>query len=256
MKYVKLFEDWIKEGVRKEGDSYQFDWKTDLPGDIMSLKLSKSRSREMKLPGYDTTYTYYHAYTIQKSTDSTDLMKAIKKLDAGDEKDIKTFINKAVVGFDQTFGSSNFNSIVSPKSSGIVLDELVEQLKMKSGVAHLFKNSFVKAVSTDIKLDMDKVEALPPLTKSQVLKAFVKETQPGKEFKIKEVFSRYRKFFKNFIVFNTENDREFFNAVEGNDVILVDDFKTSGTTTKEMIKQLADAGARKIVIFILIKLGE
>jgi orotate phosphoribosyltransferase-like protein len=44
--------------------------------------------------------------------------------------------------------------------------------------------------------------------------------------------------------------------VEGQKVVLIDDYKTSGTTIKEMLRQLADAGAAEVVVFVLIKLGE
>jgi orotate phosphoribosyltransferase len=88
------------------------------------------------------------------------------------------------------------------------------------------------------------------------MRAFKKATDPNKPFKIKEVYSAHRKFFRDFMVFNREDDRHLFNAVEGQRVILVDDYKTSGTTIKEMMRQLSDAGAAEVVVFILLKIGE
>ena len=133
---------------------------------------------------------------------------------------------------------------------------MVEQLKNKSGSASLFSDAFVKNTSTDIKLDAEKVDKLPEKTKKEVMRAFKKATDPNKPFKIKEIYSAHRKFSKDFVIFNREDDRRLFNAVEGQRIILVDDYKTSGTTIKEMLRQLADAGAAEVVVFVLLKIGE
>jgi len=257
MNYVKTFESWIDEGIRKIDGSYEFDWMTDLPDDLMSLKFKKYRGRTQQFEGSDTTYTYYYAYQLDKSDDSTDLMKAIKGLeDRVSAKDLQMFVNKAVMGFDSTFGANNFNAIVSPQSSSLILKDLTGQLEKKSGAAVRFDEAFVKNASTDIKLDMTKIDKLPEKTKKEVLRAFKKATDPSKPFKIKEVYSAHRKFFQEFIVFNRENDRKLFNAVNGEKIILVDDYRTSGTTIKEMLRQLSDAGASEVVVFVLLKIGE
>jgi hypothetical protein len=255
MKYVKTYESWVREGIRRREDSYEFDWMTDLPEDLMSLKFKKYSGRKQKIE--DTVYTYYYAYQLDKSDGSTDLMKAIKTFETSvSAKDIQMFVNKAVMGFDSTFGTSNFNAIVAPQSSSLVLKDLAEQLEKKSGVAELFSEAFVKSASTEIKLDNEKVDKLPEKTKKEVFRAFKKVTDPEKPFKIKEIYSAHRKFFRDFILFNNEKDRRLFNAVEGQKVVLIDDYKTSGTTIKEMLRQLADAGAAEVVVFVLIKLGE
>jgi phosphoribosylpyrophosphate synthetase len=105
-------------------------------------------------------------------------------------------------------------------------------------------------------LDVEKVDKLPEKTKKEVMRAFKKATDPSKPFKIKEIYSAHRKFFKDFVIFNREEDRRLFNAVEGQRIILVDDYKTSGTTIKEMLRQLSDAGAAEVVVFVLLKIGE
>jgi len=257
MKYVKTYDSWVNEGIRKNGETYEFDWIADLSDDLMSLKFKKYRGRTQKVEGSDTTYTYYYGYQMDKSSGSTDLMKAIKSLESSiSQKDLQMFVNKAVMGFDSTFGSSNFNAIVAPESSSLILKDLVEQLKNKSGTAILFSDAFVKNTSTNIKLNVEKVDKLPEKTKKEVMRAFKKATDPNKPFKIKEIFSAHRKFFKDFVVFNKEDDRQLFNAVEGQKIILVDDYKTSGTTIKEMLRQLSDAGAAEVVVFVLLKIGE
>jgi len=256
---IKKFADWlneakIKEGIRKKLGGYEFDFSDDLPEDIMPLKFRPYRGKTMK--DGETTYRYYFAYVLDKSVDSTDLMVAIKNMESSiSNEDINLLIKNAVLSFDNQFKTNEYDTIVSPKSSGQILTKLTEFIHDKSG-AELFSDAFVKAVSTDIQLNMDKVEKLPERTKKEVLRSFVKAQNPEIPFKIKNVYSRYRKFFKDFLVFNQSNDEKLFNAVEGKKVILVDDYRTSGTTTKEMLRQLIDLGAQEVAVFNLIKLGE
>lgn len=254
---IKKFKDFVSEGIRLINGKYEFDWIKDLPGDLMSLKFSKKKSRRLKFQDTQTTYSYYYGYHLDKSTGSSDLVRAIKLLeDSIDPKDIRTFVNKAVMGFDFKYGIENYSAIVSPESSSLILTELVNQIRDKSGATNLFSNAFVKAASTEIQLDFEKLETIRPDVKKEVLRIYRKVLKSGKTFKIKEVYVKLRYLFKDFILFNTEKDRRLYNAVEGKTVILVDDFRTSGTTTREMISQLSDVGVKHIIVFILIKVGE
>jgi orotate phosphoribosyltransferase len=102
---------------------------------------------------------------------------------------------------------------------------------------------------------MEKVNAVnSEKTKKDIFRAFKKATDLDKPFKMKDVWAPHRKFFVNFLKFNTNNDRQLYNAVAGQNILLVDDFKTSGTTIKEMIRQLSELGAANIVVFVLIKI--
>lgn len=247
-------ESEIKEGVRKIGDVFVFDYTKDLPEDIMNLKFHNMNNRKTLM--YDTEYSYYYAYQLEKSKESTNLLKSIKQLENVDSRDIDLLINKAVIGFDDKLDASSYDTIVYPQSSSNILQKLVDKLNSKSGVTNMFSNALVKSASTDIKLDMDKVNKLPDKTKNEVLRAFTKVQTSDKPFKIKEIFPRHRKFFTDFIQFNKDDDRTLYNAVQGKKIILVDDYKTSGTTVKEMLKKLAESGAREITVFILVKVGE
>lgn len=255
MKHIMSYDSFIIEGIQKSGDLFTFDWNTDQPEDLMSLHFKKYQGRKQKLGA--TEYSYYYAYQLDKSEHSTNLLKSIKMMDDNvSSRDIQQLISKAILGFDSIFGSNTFNAIIVPQSSSLILTELSDQLAKKSGVSILFPESFVKAASTDIKLDHVKVDNLPEKTKKEVYRSFTKATNPNLPFKIKDIFSRYRKFFTDFIIFNSQDDRKLFNAVQGQRVILIDDYRTSGTTIKEMIKQLADVGAVEVIVFVLIKLGD
>jgi len=259
MRHFKNFQKFlnelnISEGISKDGEIYHFDYTKDLHDDIMNLKFHNVNNKKLYLD--DMSYSYYYAYQINKSKESTNLLKSIKQLENIDSNDIDKLINKAVIGFDDKLKANSFDTIVYPESSSSILQKLVAKLNSKSGAADMFSNAFVKAISTDIKLDNEKVDKLPERTKKEILRAFSKIQNPDKPFKIKEIYAPHRKFFKDFIIFNKSDDRKLYNAIEGKKIILVDDYKTSGTTIKEMLRKLSEAGAKEVIVFVLIKLGE
>lgn len=249
---IRTFNQFISEGIQRVGDKFHFNWLTDSPDDVMPLKFKKYRGKEMKQG--ETTYQYYYAYDLEKSEYSTQLMKDLKMLETN-PRDMDQIINKAVMGFDREFRISSYDTIITPQSSSLVLDRIAHALQKKGGIVDLFTDAFVKAQPSEIELDLEKVDNLPEKTKKEVYRAFSKATDPTKPFKMKEIFSAHRKFFKNFLKFNTTDDRRLFNGVVDKNIILIDDYRTSGITLKEMIRQLVELGAKKITVFIFIKLG-
>ncbi len=243
----------LLEGVTKNEDGFSFNFNEDNPNDILNLKFRAARNQTKKVG--ECTYTYYYAYQLSKSENSGELMKAIKSLDQSiSSQDLDLFVNKAVMGFNSKMGNA-FDTIITPKSSSIVLDKLANQLQSKMGNAELFSNAFVKSANTDITFDMEKVNKLPEKSKEQFMKMYSKVIASNSPFKMKEIFSPYRKFFTNFIKFNSENDRRLYNAVNGKNVVIIDDYRTTGTTVTEMLRQVINAGATNIAVFIMLKVS-
>jgi phosphoribosylpyrophosphate synthetase len=257
MKHTKLFEEWIIEGIGKEGAEYIFNWQMDSPTDIMSLKLKPFRGRPLPVKNSECTVTNFYAYDIQRSEHSVDLLKDIKSLeDTINRNDSQLLVNKAVLAFDRQFDISKFSAVISIESSSKILAELNQQIQKKSGNIELFSEAFVKNAATDITIDQAAYDKLPPQSKEKIDQSLKLARTSPQGFKMKSVGPQYRSFFQNFIKFNKEEDRHLFNVVNGQRVIIVDDYKTSGSTVKEMIRQLSDAGASEIVVFILVRLGK
>lgn len=248
----KFIDNIIKEGVKKIGDNFEFDFNNNNQDDIMSLKFNFRKNPTKKVD--ETSYCNYYAYSLEKSNDSGDLMKAIKMLDSSiDNNSLNILLNKAIIGFMHNFNMS-FDTIVTPESSSIILSELSKKLQNKIGSTNIFPSAFVKNATMEIRFDEEKVNELPEKNKNEFIAIYNKVINSGKSFKMKEINpARYRKFFKNFIIFNNDNDRKLYNAVEGKNVILIDDYKTSGTTLKAMLDNLIETGAKNVVIFVLIR---
>ena len=245
----RLMNFSVFEGLRKEGDVFKLDFSGDREGDLMSLKFNSHRRKIVNVNG--TECETYHAFSIDN--ENKDFLVSLKYFDDKiSEAEIHQLINKAVIGFDHEFNAASYDTIVCPKSSSKVLVELADQLYKKSGNATLIPDSLVKLERSEIKFDDEKIEKLPEKTKKEVKKMIERIRNGEGDFKLKSVFSRFRKFLSDFMVFNSENDRKIFNSIVDKNVILVDDYRTSGTTLREMKKQLLKLHPKKITVFILI----
>jgi hypoxanthine-guanine phosphoribosyltransferase len=72
---------------------------------------------------------------------------------------------------------------------------------------------------------------------------------------MKEIFAPYRKFISDFLIFNSEESRQIYNSVAGKRVLLVDDYRTSGTSLKQMLDILARYEPEYILAVILVKIS-
>lgn len=255
MKHIKIFEEYIEEGVRQEDDQLLFDFTGDQEGDIMSLRFSSGRSRIQKKG--NTKYRYYFAYELPyKQQGARDLVYKLKSMDDTLSKEsVQLLINKAVMGVNAVHDLSSFDTIIYPKSSSKILTAFSEQLQKKSGVAKLLPDSFVKASREQIKFDWAAINKInKPETKSAVIKIADSIKNAEGEFKMKEIFAPYRKFVSDFLIFNSEESREVFNSVIGKKIIIVDDYRTSGTSLKQMIDLLVRYEPEYMLAVILVKI--
>jgi hypoxanthine phosphoribosyltransferase len=253
MEKLKTFEQFIQanEGVSVNGDRFDLSFGSDSPDDIMSLHFNKTKPRKMTKDGVQ--YSYYFAYEFDNKKNK-DFLKAVKMMDERiDPAQMDLMLNKSVIGLNHSFPLNEFDAIVYPQSSSLVLKELASKVAEKSGNAETFPDAFVKRTGEDLEVDTAKVDELPEKTKKEVYRALEKARGKGKNFKIKEIFTPLRKFFKDFLVFNSEDDRRVVNAITGNRVVLIDDYRTSGTTVKEMLEKIIDLGPEEVVVFVLIK---
>lgn len=248
---ILSFEKFIHEGVRKAEDGYAFDFHSDNDGEIMSLKFLNTRSKQMK--SGDTIYKYYYCYEFENSNDK-DLLKKLKSFDSSIQPhDMDLFVSKGVQGLDKANPLNEFDSIVYPKSSSKLLNEFVKRCAEKSGVAELVPDAFVKSTVDDITFDTDAIERVGnEKTRKQIYKA-IDHIKDSGYLVMKEIFAPYRKFVKDFMIFNKAEDRHVFNLVHRKKVLLIDDYRTTGTTLKEMMRQLLKLDPKEVVICVILK---
>lgn len=249
MKHIRSFS--LFEGVRSSDDGYAFDFHSDNDGEIMSLKFLDRRS--VKMTAGDTTYRYYYCYEFEHGLDRT-LLKKLKMFDDTIKPhDMDLLVSKGVQGLDHRHRLNTFDCIVYPKSSSLLLKEFSKSCEVKSGVAELVPDAFVKSSVADVKFDTDAIERIGNAsTRKQIYKA-IDHIKSGESIAMKEIYPPYRKFVKDFIKFDKADDRHVFNLVHDKKVLLIDDYRTTGSTLKEMMGQLLKFSPREVVICIVIR---
>jgi hypothetical protein len=250
MSLLNFNEFNLNEGVRKDGESYVFDFKNDLDSDLMSLKFTNRSSRNMTRG--NTIYTYYYCYEFENDKDR-ELLKNIKIFsDIIDTNHSELFIKKAIQGLDHRHKLNQFDCIIHPKSSSLLLSKFAKYCNDKSGASVLIPDTFIKVEKSGINFDYEKINAISNEgTKKQIYKAIEKIMSTNDPFKMKEIYAPYRKFIKDFLIVSTE-DKRVNNLIKGKTVLLIDDYRTTGTTLKEMMNMLIDLEAKRVVICVII----
>jgi len=241
------------EGTRynKEIDSFEFDWSKDAPDDLLNLKLQLYNKKLSSKNNVDVYYAY-KLNNVNKSIKS-DLRNSIKYMDSKiSSNDIDLMLSKAVNNFNSIEPLSNFDIIVTPKSTSGVLHKLKLKLHAKAGTNTLMSSDiFIKNAIDNIKYDEEKINKLSDDHKKLVLSVLNKIFNK-KDYKIKSIPSQYRKFVLNFLSFNSDTNRQFFNKLLGGKILIVDDIVTEGTTLRNIVDLLSTVKPEKITAFALL----
>lgn len=241
------------EGIRynKESDKFEFVWNEDAPGDLVNLKLQRY-NKLLSTKGGDKVYYAYKVDSAQKD-ESAILRKSIKYMDTKvNREDVELMISKAVVNFNTLSPLSNYDLIITPKSTSNVLDLLKNFIHAKAGSNTLLSSDvFVKNTIDNIKFDEEKLNKLPQDNREKIVlilnKVFSKQ-----DYKIKSLPPRFRKYVINFLKFNTEVEKRLINRIIGGKILLVDDILTEGTTIKSMSSLLKSLNALDVTSFVLL----
>jgi hypoxanthine phosphoribosyltransferase len=241
------------EGIKYNNDTDQFDfiWTKDTPSDLIDLKLQKHN----KVLSTKNGNKVYYAYKFNKVQDKekTQLRSSIKYLDDKiNKRDIDTMLSKAINNFNSIEPISNFDIIITPKSSSKILDELKNKLQAKAGNNVLLSSDiFVKNTIDNIKFDEDKIDKLSNENKIKI-KKILNKVFSKEDYKLRSLPPQYRKYVLNFMKFNSEADKRLINAIINGRVLIVDDIVTEGTTIRNMVALLNSIGVEDVVSFALL----
>lgn len=248
---ISIFKKIFEKGVTfdKKTGTYDFDFDKDRKNDIMNLQPMYKRSKMLERDG--VKYHYYFAYEYKHGTHDG-FLKAIKYIDNGiTNQQAQELTANAVTNLleQHDIRNQNFSAIIYPQSSSKILTRFVNELMEQALIDNVIDNAFVKNSVKNIELDLPAVKKLPPQTQKQVYSVFNKIKNMKTEFKLKDVYTRYRKFIKNFI----KLDKGISRKVTGKKIILMDDYHTTGATLKEMTNILIEHQPTEIFIIVLIK---
>lgn len=259
----------LTEGVKYDEieDKFTFDFYNDGHVDIISLTKYGYQIKAFN-------HCYYYGYEFESNVDSKLRAKFIKSIKFPDgkinETDKKVFINNAVNQLDNMVSIPSFNIIIYPESISELNRDMLKYLNRLTQ-SNLVSMEMVKQLPQNIEFDYDKfnLEILdsklengrPRYTEKQKEDVLLKISNMMDNIRQNDYFSiarniekaKYRPYIKNYYTFKTDKDKQLFKSLENNNVLIIDDIVTSGTTLTHILTTLRMINDNNnIVIFSLI----
>lgn len=244
-----------------------FDFEHDGAEDIVSLT---GDGYQVKAFGKCFYYGYEFSEQVESSV-RTAFIKYVKFTnDLQNTPNLTDFIKNAIDNLHKKINLYNYDLVVMPESSSRVNQYMLRYI-YRFAQPSLYKMTLVKALPSNIAFDMkayeeqyldDKLEdGRPRYTPAQ--KEQVKDSINGMLEMIhqKDYFtiakdvkkSRFRPYIMNFLKFKSDEDRELCSIIRQQNVLVIDDVTTSGSTLNEILRTLRILNEdNEITIFSLI----
>lgn len=234
------------------GQKFIFDFEHDGEDDLVSLT---GEGYQVEAFGK----CFYYGYEFSELVDSnlrTAFIKYVKFSEQlQDNPDLTQFIKRAVDNLNRKINLYDYNLVVMPESSSKVNQYMLRYI-YRFAQPTLRKMELVKALPANISFDMDAFEqqyledvlenGRPRYTEAQ--KAEVRRSigQMLDLIHQKEYFtiakdvkkSRFRPYMMQFLKFATKADEELCATIRQQNVLIIDDVATSGSTLNEILRTL------------------
>ena len=240
----------FKEGVSYDGKNFNFDFTQDKQGDIVKIKVGDKPINKKKIGDIYIYYFYKIKDSVEKEIKRKLLLALKDKLIKTDNYNL--FLDKAVMFFENAFDISTIDIIIIPQSSSSLNFDIAKRIKDKVSHAYFIKDTVIKNNPSNIQIDMDLVKKykLSPETVARI-QQIIDSSGTG-SFNIKKLTPRIRKFVFNVLKFNDENTRQFYNRLFGGNVLVIDDFVTTGATLTNMQALLKQYQPNSITYYTLL----
>jgi len=240
------------EGVRYNDNEFIFDFKNDLDTDIIYLKTKSFNKRMSKTANNKIFYSYKYGENFKNKDVKNKFLMELKHLKF-DSRYIDVLISKAIANFNSIYPISNFDIIVTPKSSAPLVNEMAKRIRDKAGSnVILATDTFVKNSIENVIIDYDKVNKIKGSNRKSFDKQLKNATSTG-IVNMKEITTVWwRRLISNFLKFDSELHRKVFNAIHDGKVLIIDDIITTNSTIVEMNSQVNKILPREVCNFVLI----
>ena len=217
---------------------------------------------------------FYYGYEFTGQVESPVRSAFIKYLkfteNLKEHPDLTNFIKKAVDDLDNQISLYNYDLVVMPESSSKVNQYMLRYI-YRFAQPSLHKMELVKALPASISFDMDAYEkqylddvfenGLPRYTPAQKEDVKFSINKMLDLIHQKDYFtiakdvkkSRFRPYMMHFLRFATKADEELCASIRKQNVLIIDDVTTSGSTLNELLRTLRILNEdNEITIFSLI----
>lgn len=248
-------------------ERFVFDFEHDGTDDIVSLT---GEGYQVEAFGK----CFYYGYEFSDQVDGNVRSAFIKHVkftdDLQNNPDLTQFIKKAIDQLNRRINLYDYNLVLMPESSSRVNQYMLRYI-YRFAQPLLRKMELVKSLPASISFDMDAYEqsylndvlenGRPRYTQAQ--KEEVKQSI-GKMLDLihqKDYFtiardvrkSRFRPYMMNFLRFASEQDKELCATIRNQNILVIDDVTTSGSTLNEILRVLRILNEdNKVSIFSLI----
>lgn len=251
----------------KDQGCFIFDFTHDGANDMVSLT---SGSYQVEAFGK----CFYYGYEFADSVDGSLRGAFIKyvKFSESIQKDpnLSQFIQKAINDLNNRINLYDYDLVIMPESSSKVNQYMLRYI-YRFAQPSLYKMELIKSLPENISFDMaayetqyldDVLENGRPRYTPKQKEEVKKNVQEMMELIHKKDYftiakdvkkSRFRPYMMNFLRFKNEEDKELCATVRKQNVLIVDDVTTSGSTLNEILRTLRILNEdNQITIFSLI----
>lgn len=251
----------VYAGVRKVDKGFEINYTYNYPNDIIDIV-------EPQL--YETIHNnnvYHFGYRFNDDVDSNDRTKfihAIKQI--GDTKltddQLDQFIKRPLKYLNDKINLYKIDCMVYPLSNrSPLVAKIVRAINdMTSHEMHRCSFEFVKTAPVNIGFDFESFEAdnSDKAGYNQMIEYINDSLLPKLHsldyFSIAQnVKSKYRPYITGFIDFKDQESADRFSKLQGDNILLVDDINTTGSTIHEILRKLGKINNNcNIYVFTLI----
>lgn len=238
-----IVREYLYEGIYYDDGEFVFDFKNDDKSHFINLRYNNTYVKENNKHVF---YSYTFKRTIDRETKKL-FLKALKYKDTTliKDNDYNLFLKKAVIGLLREI-DRDIDIIVYPKSSSPLNTDIAWAIKNKLGNnTYIGQDLIIKNNVENIMIDASKIdeETLDNLK--------IHATKDGL-FSLRMIPPRYRKYFLNFLKFDSEKQKNYIKKLQGN-VLIVDDILTKGTTILESEQLIRSLNPTSITKYVLLK---
>lgn len=249
-----------------DNNNIKFNWDNDLDEDIIVLANDISGQFVKDRVNYIYGYEYSKNASASEKKLIRDYLKSLGYSATATDENVQEFVERGVLRIEKYVNLNEFGATIhieSSKSPSLV--DLISQ----------YISEYIESIHTDFSLvkktyedvEFDKNKAYNALLASNytpeqadreitfTVEKFESLKKSGELFQIKRFIPKpIRSGFLNFLKFKNEYERKLYESLQGVNVLIFDDFLTSGSTISELVRYLRSIhDENTLTAFVLIK---
>jgi len=246
----------VGEDITQVDNAVKFDYSKE-KGKNFNTSLGKSSANIKFSPRVSTLRNskvkVFSAYSKNTGKEVVEIMKSIKQsADSNlslDSKDYDHFISRTAIFFLRHLKNESIDSIFVMESSSSLAKDIAFKIKtmLPDTSIKFLENSIIKNIE-NIKIEKGEGDKFSDQEVALLDRLYNKAKETG-EFSIKKIHPKHRRFFTNWIQIN----RDAIDKITDKNIIVFDDYITSGSTLDEVCRELLKLSPASISSIVLLK---